>query len=435
MDESQSKAPSPLRSAGALQKTFPPTPENDFAAYIHMYWDACRTRFEGIEAIAGKWMFRDLIPAMSDYDTRFICRDDMTVEDWCRMSLAGGEAHLSLCERYPCYARNLEHLPGINLTWSELMSETYYYPEYQQWTFYHSTKPARVTEAQQRFAARPWDIKDEYFHLKKFCLYYGRYDRQIDPPVNMGVHAVKYPMHSRIMHYFNPPVMSAVCILEKKNIPGKFDAFELAERHFPGLRCWEFINEILHARYESPEWYEEPRLSELEGELETALGILAERLRKVVTLVPPEAGVDISLWKAALQNAPIDPSLVIFENMKFSRLMKGRLLFYANAPRRFFDATWPMENELRRIGNSFFTVPFRTYWRIRTGENVEDPSTILDRLRGDPLDDREVAAAAEFSRITQLYETGKGMERDTSLAIAAIFDDFYRGLTKIGAAA
>ena len=49
---------------------FAPRPENDFADYIRTYYEACRYRCDKIEAIAGKWMFRDLLPGMSDFDTR-----------------------------------------------------------------------------------------------------------------------------------------------------------------------------------------------------------------------------------------------------------------------------------------------------------------------------------------------------------------------------
>jgi hypothetical protein len=93
---------------------------------------------------------------------------------------------------------------------------------------------------------------------------------------------------------------------------------------------------------------------------------------------------DLDAWKKAMQDVPVDPGLVILDNAKFSRLMKGRLYFYCHAPARF-DTKWLIQNELGRIGNSFFRVPFRTYWRIRTGETVEDPVAILDRLRGDRL--------------------------------------------------
>ncbi len=49
-----------------------------------------------IEAIAEKWTFEDLIPGMSDFDTRFVCSNDMTLDDWCRMSTAVGQVHLDL---------------------------------------------------------------------------------------------------------------------------------------------------------------------------------------------------------------------------------------------------------------------------------------------------------------------------------------------------
>ena len=409
---------------------FAPRPENDFAHYIDTYFRECRCRFDAIQAIAGKWMFRDLIPGMSDFDTRFIVRDGMSVDDWCAMSTAVGEAHLYLCEKHPCWARNLEHLPGINLTWTELTSERSYYPEYQQWTYYHSDDPQRLGDAMRGFSQRPWDVKDEYFHLKKFCLYYGRYDRTIDVPVNLGIHENKYPLHSRVMHYFSPPVMSAVCILEKQNMPGKFDAFDMAAQLFPDLECWDIIREILHAGYEIPKWYAEPQLVKFEDAMEDALAEIAKALREVVTLIPPEAGLDIGQWKKHLSSVPMDPALVIFDNAKFSRLMKGRLRFYANAPRHF-DAEYLIENELKRINTNFFRAPFRVFWKIRSQESVENPVDILDNLKGDVLSDAEVRAAREFDKLT-----GPGwQERDrpqTALAIADIFDDFFSALTKIG---
>jgi broad specificity phosphatase PhoE len=417
--------------AGAVM-IFAPKPENDFAQFIRAYYDECRSRFAEIEAIAGKWTFRDLIPGMSDFDTRFILRDTMDADDWCRMSTAIGEAHLALCRRYPCWARNLEHLPGINLTWTELLSERLYYPEYQQWSFYHTEQPDRLASALRRFAQRAWDAKDEYFHLKKFCLFYGRYDRAIDPPVNLGQHRSKYPLHSRLMHYFTPPVHSAVCLLLKRNIVGKFEALETAAGLFPDLACWATLNEILGADYRAPVWYVEPALSRLEDQLEQALQAIARALRPALTLVPADAGVDITAWKAALRGVPVDPALLIFENAKFSRLMKGRLRFYAAAP-EFFETDWLIENELRRIGNNFFRAPFRTYWKIRSGQSIDNPAAILDQLEDDPLTAGQIAAVKEFDRLTSVPPPPE-RRRETALAIAAIFDDFYRALSAISQA-
>ncbi len=268
--------------------------------------------------------------------------------------------------------------------------------------------------------------------MKKFCLYYGRYDRSIDPAINLGPHESKYPLHSRIMHYFNPPVMSAVCLLEKHNIAGKLDAFEIAERLFPELGCWALVQEILHAGYETPRWYGEPDVSLLEDELEQGLKAIAGHVRAAITLVPAAAGADIEQWKEALKAVPLDPALVIFDNAKFARLMKGRLHFYGNAPAHF-DSLWLIRNELRRIGESFFRTPFRTYWRIRSGEEVDDPIDILDQLRGDVLSDEEVAATREFSRLTPGTWV-PDRERDLAAAIVEVFDGFFVALTKISEA-
>ena len=411
---------------------FAPKPENDFAHYIRTYYDECRARFGPIQAIAGKWMFRDLIPGLSDFDTRFIVADDVGIDDWCRMSTAVGEAHLALCRKCPAWARNLEHLPGVNLTWSELTSAATYYPEYQQWSFYDSSDRSRLSSALGSLGERPWDRKDEYFHLKKFCLYYGRYDRTIDPAINLGVHENKYPLHSRLMHYFTPPVQSAVSILERRAFAGKFEALERASQLFPEQRCWALAWEILRTTYESPEWYTEPRLTQLEDALEDALAAIAKALREHLTILPDTAGGEVKDWKACLADIPIDVGLVIFDNAKFSRLMKGRLHFYANAPAHF-DFTWLIQNELSRIGKSFFVVPFRAFWQLRTGEIVDDPVTILDDLRGDVLSAEEIACTKEFHRLTPGHWE-KGSETRVATAIVEVFDGFFSALTKISEA-
>lgn len=408
---------------------FAPVPENDFHDYINSYYDECRYRFDRIEAMAGKWMFRDLLPGMSDFDTRFIVKDGMDAADWCRMSEAVGRAHLYLCRKHPCWSRNLEHLPGINLTWEEFGSERMYYPEYKQWSFYRTEAPSKLASFRERLFERKWDIKDEYFHLKKFCLYYGRYDRTIDPAVNLGVHENKYPLHSRVMHYFNPPVMSAVCLLSRRSFAGKFEAFEIAASMFPELGCWDMINDVLSASYGHPSFYTEKYLSRLEDEMERALRVIALRLAKELTLVPGESGADIAKWKESLAGVAVDPALLVFENAKFSRLMKGRLIFYASAP-DYFKTDWLIGNELGRMGNNFFRVPFRTYWKIKTGETVEDPASIVPELEGSVLSRAEAQAVLEFARLTPgTWENGR--EKKIAADIAGIFDDFFLALDKL----
>jgi len=408
---------------------FTPRPGNDFRFFIDTYYDECRKRIPQIEAIAGKWRFEDLIPGMSDFDTRFICADGMSARDWCDMSREVGEAHLFLCRKYPGWARNLEHLPGINLTWSELRDDFSYYPEYLQWTFYRNNNDEEYLRASNVLENRKWESRDEYFHLKKFILYFTPYNRSIDPAVNLGPYENKYPLHSRIMHYFNPPVQSALSVILNKTIKGKKEAFRLAREIFPQLNIFEELESILEKHYEIEALYHEPALSGFESRLYEALkyifGILKENVR-IITGIRDMGKEQIS---NELGKVSIPPRLVIFDNCKFSRLMKGRLRFYANAPGHF-DNIWTIQNELKRIGNNFYRTPFCTFWKILTGEDITDPDDIVIKLVPEYLNEREAAATLEFSRLAPgTWEPGKEVE--LALKIADVFDDFFTGLHKI----
>jgi hypothetical protein len=345
------------------------------------------------------------------------------------MSTAVGEVHLDICRRFPHWARNLEHLPGINLTWSELTDSNGYYPEYPQWTFYNAVQPERVSAARAYLAARPWDARDEYHHLSKFCLYYGRYDREIDPPVNLGPFENKYPLHSRFMHYFCPPLQAALSILLKRPVRGKMETVRLAQEMFPGQPVFHEMQEAVERHYEVPELYEEPALTHLEDRLEAALRFLRDRIAPHLALVPNAAKKTVPRWKSRLKEVRISPAFEAFSAVRFSRLMKGRFAFYAAAPAHF-DSTWPIENELRRLRRSFFAIPFGIYWEVVEGERLEDPAPILPRLCPKVLNAEELRCAQEFVRLTPGHWRD-GEQRNVAAAIAEIFDGFLSAQNKV----
>jgi hypothetical protein len=72
-------------------------PSNDFQQFYETYYQRCRTRCPKIRAVAAKWTFEDLIPGLSDFDTRFVTADDMTVSDWASMSIEVGHVHTQMC--------------------------------------------------------------------------------------------------------------------------------------------------------------------------------------------------------------------------------------------------------------------------------------------------------------------------------------------------
>ena len=408
---------------------FTPRPKNDFEEFFELYYAECRDRVPRIACVAGKWTFEDLIPGMSDFDTRFIVDEGMTVQDWCEMSTAVGEVHLDLCRRYPHWARNLEHLPGINLMWSEVMDPETYYPEYPQWTYYRTTQPEKLSKLEDYLTNQPWDEKDEYFHLSKFCLYYGRYDRKIDPAVNLGPFENKYPLHSRFMHYFCPPLQSALCILNKRPIRGKMDTIRLAQEMFPDQDVFREMEDVVERHYEVPTLYEEPEVTYLEDRLERALQFLRDRLAPHLTLVPEADKKDVPTWKADLKRVPISPLLRAFSAARFSRLMKGRLQFYASAPSHF-DAKWPIENELLRLRNSFFDIPVSVYCEVTMGETPEDPASVLPALYPDIFNDEELRCTKEFIRLLPGHWKD-GEQRRIASAVADVFDGFFSAQNRI----
>ena len=92
---------------------FTPRPENIFGRFIDTYFARCREVCPRLKAIAGKWNFEDLLPGLSDFDSRLIFTDGATVSEWIEMSVAVGTVHTALASEHPEWARILEHLPGL----------------------------------------------------------------------------------------------------------------------------------------------------------------------------------------------------------------------------------------------------------------------------------------------------------------------------------
>ncbi|MCE9560157.1 MAG: hypothetical protein K8R88_14560 [Armatimonadetes bacterium] len=373
---------------------FTPRPENDFQEFIDTYYQRCRQRCPEIEGCAGKWKFEDLIPGLSDFDTRLLTKTGLVASDWNRISLEVGKAHLELAMEYPSWARTLEHLPGVNLMWEELFDIESYYPEFCQWTCYHGTK-ANLEIFSRAFRNRPWSEADAIYHWKRIALYYERYNRSIDPPINLGKFESKYPMHSRLMHYLAPPLHSAVCLMDRHTTPGKLDAFKRARELFPHRETMDLVLDCIARHYETPEWYSEPKLTEfdvlLEDYLRGAINTLLESDRSLSCPINPLP----SELRSAMQNFPKPaPLSVIFENVKFARLMKGRLWFYSQEV-QWFDSIPLIRIELNRIRKNFLLTPLEIFSRHLLHADLDYIGT-LEALRSQGISSGEIALCKRF---------------------------------------
>ena len=403
---------------GSVKMKFVPAPANDFRDFYETYFARCRALVPNIRVIAAKWTFEDLIPGLSDFDTRFVVDNAMTVDDWHEMSLAVGRVHGEMATEFKHWARNLEHLPGLNFTVGEMMHPLLSYPEFLQWTFFAGARDA-IDSIETVLAAHKWSNRDEVYHLKKVATYFGPYIRGIDPPINMGVWESKYPLHSRFMHYFTPPVQAIVSLAQQRTVRGKLEALRLARETLPNPEVIDLIFHVLENHYEIPELYAEPRLTELERQLDDYLRDAWAAITAQVTLIPGSAEDTRETLAAKVNAIAIDPIELFFSSANFTRLMKGRLLFYAQEI-PWFDAIWLIKNELERIVQNFCTAPLEAYALARFGTELE-ADQVLDRLRGNLLTEKEVDGVRKFVEVAGAPLIA-GEEKAQAQAAAEIFE-------------
>lgn len=415
----------------STEMNFTPAPPNDFSEFIETYFERCRARVPQIEGNAGKWTHEDLIPGLSDFDTRFFVTENMTAADWCYMSTAVGQVHLDLVRERKDWARNLEHLPGVNLKWNELLDPQAYFTEFSQWSFYHGDA-SKLQRAREQIGRHVWNDADELYHWKKIAIYYGSYNRSIDPPVNLGAYENKYSLHSRLMHYLAPPLHSAVCLMRRETTPGKLQAFRDARELFPNPSTMDLVLELIEGHFEAPQYLEEPGISALDALLEEYLKTIVNSLLDAGRGLDCVRDATVNELKAAVKfraGAASDVSVAqLFENIKFARLMKGRLWFYGQKV-LWFDSAFLIRNELSRIRPNFYETPLRLFAKLAYQQDVSAEQA-LNLMQGDVLEADEVAACRRFAALAEVPQSECEL-KSRALAIAEIFDPFLFSLEKI----
>ena len=206
-------------------------------------------------------------------------------------------------------------------------------------------------------------------------------------------------------------------------------ALRLGREMFPETSIFQEVMDIGTKHYEVPHLYEEPGLTELENRLFEGLKLLASKLRDAITILPQPLSDDPYKWKDAIKKVEVDPRLLLFDGAKFSRLMKGRLKFYANAPTHF-DTTWCIQNDVNRMGNNFFRTPFKIFEQVVYHQKIDDPAEKVPDLVPEILSKEEMENTLAFDRLTR-EKCKNGQEVETANQIAEIFDSFFHALFKI----
>ena len=228
------------------------------------------------------------------------------------------------------------------------------------------------------------------------------------------------------MHYFVPPMQAAICVIQKRVIRGKMESVLEAKKLFPELLIFDELIDVVEKHYETPKLYKEPEISHLEEQLYNALTVIYKKLSENITVVDDAKNKQSFQWKQELSKSDQPSYLTVFDNTKWARQMRGRLHFYANAPDHF-DSQWCIENELKRINNMFFVVPYSAFWQVKTGERPTDLLEVVKYLRGNLLSGKQADATIRYHELTsQKYQPCD--YKKAALEIVEVYEDFYRGL-------
>jgi hypothetical protein len=169
-------------------------------------------------------------------------------------------------------------------------------------------------------------------------------------------------------------------------------------------------------------------LTELDQALESYLTGMAEVLLHYGPFPCPSRPTPAELRAAVKAAAPSGGFAPLFENIKFARLMKGRLWFYSQEV-PWFDSPPLIRNEFSRIGPNFYQTPLRLFARLIYGEDLTAEAAV-DRLEGEILRPEDAAACRRFAPLACLPCPDAEL-RSRAQAISEIFDPFLCALERL----
>ena len=329
---------------------------NDYREMLSIFGAMAR-EFPFFDGLLMKWEWADLVPGLSDIDSRMVC-DSPTAEQWLELDRCCGQWHLEILQEHPSWARIMEHLPGACVCRNEILSQQTSVADQLQWTMVYGDDAFSrgVTGPMWRtLAANEWNEFEEVLHVGRFLKYFGPYDRNIDPPINLGASEFKYPLHSRCWHYFAPAIVSAMSVIENRTLKGKRVALGEAMHSFPDQVVLREVENLATSAYSAAENWNDDQLSYLEDAMLDCLKAMLPRLVDSVrfALPPIPLGEDPtpewgSSWKESLKKHRSSPGSMMLHGLRFLRVVSGRYWFYRNAP-DFFDAELLMQRELTNV--------------------------------------------------------------------------------------
>lgn len=386
----------------------------------------------GFVATVAKWRPEDLIPGLSDIDTRIVCRE-MSPQEWMAFDQVVSDVHLNLVQQRLEWSRKLEHEPGFCLTPEEAFDPLLYQAEMAHWSFYYGNQDF-IFRVQEHMQGRAWELRDELHHLKRWLMFWGPYNREIDPPINIAL-AIKpkYALHSRAMHYFVPSLQAALSLINRRTVHGKREALYRWLERFPHERVLNETAHMLEVHYGVAALEDQEELYAYEDCCYTFLRQIASQVLDAVTAVelPVDVGIDqaMAALRAGVSALTVNPLSAVYNGLRGSRARRARYWLYLKAP-DYFATDWLIRNEVGFLQRNFTRYTWRAYAALRWGEPDLPLDELLARAQPDPLSPEEARLVAEMFAIAEQSKEPT-MARQALQESADCYADYYAVLDKI----
>ena len=366
----------------------------EFFDLAEQYAIRCANRFAAAHLLVAKWRPEDLIPGLSDLDSRVIC-DDMNPERWLAFEEEASAVQLEFMREDPEWNRKLEHTPGTCISSKELLDEALYESEMHTWNYYWGDSELYL-RFQDYLASKPWDQRDEYYQLKRWLTFWGRYNKDLDPLVNVPAALVfRYGLHSRCLHYFVPALHAALGLLKRRPMHGKRETLYHCMEIYPRERVLLEVADLVDRQYKTSQYDDPASLQAFDDRLFAFLQVLAPQVLEAVTIVDLEGQRTMENLRAKLKDYSRHPLQAIFHALRVFRIRRGRYYCYLNAPEGFeLDLMIPREVAL--LGNATVETPWKTYGRLLWGEDNLSVPQVWQRLNPGFLSPEELRVAMEI---------------------------------------
>jgi len=404
----------------------------EFFELAEVYSQRVAEAVPGFVATVAKWRPEDLIPGLSDIDTRIVC-EEMSPGEWMAFDEVVCQVHLDLVRERPEWSRKLEHEPGFCLTPAEAFDPSLYQAEMAHWSFYYGDQDF-IFRVREYMRERSWEVRDELHHLKRWLMFWGPYNREIDPPINIAPSIEpKYALHSRAMHYFVPSLQAAISLLNRSTVHGKREALYRWLERLPDERVLHETAHMLEVHYNVPALYDNAELFAYEDRCYAFLRRIAPEVLETVTAVELPFSSTLDEAMAALRKSlaalALKPLTTLYDGLRGSRARRARYYLYLDAPEHF-ATEWLVQNEVGFLQRNFTRHTWRAYAALRWNDPDMPLSQLLSRAQPEPL------APAEATLVADMFAIA-GRSKDPSRARQALreaadcYGDYYVVLDKI----